>query len=129
MIINNLHKKFGKKIIFNGENFEFENGKITYVMGESGKGKTTLLRIISDLDKDYSAQIIDKPTRLAYVFQEPRLFPTLTAIENIKIVNEASTNDPKYFLNLLELNGCEDMLPSELSSAENGSSIKTTSAS
>ena len=33
--------------------FDFEDGKITYIMGESGKGKTTLLRIVAGIDTDF----------------------------------------------------------------------------
>ena len=52
MKINNLNKHFGDKEIFKNSSFEFGGGKVTYILGESGVGKTTLLRIIAGLDKD-----------------------------------------------------------------------------
>lgn len=114
MKITNLNKSFNNKIIFKNASFDFENKKITYIMGESGIGKTTLLRIISGLDTDFTGDL-DATGRISYVFQEPRLFPSLTLIENIKIVNESSSKDPNELLDLVELNGCANMYPHELS--------------
>ena len=49
-------------------------------MGKSGIGKTTLLRIIAGLDKDFQGEI-DYNGKLSYVFQEPRLFPNLSVLK------------------------------------------------
>ena len=118
MKILNLNKCFANKIIFNNASFEFEDGKITYLMGESGIGKTTLLRIIAGLDRNFSAEF-SRPDKIAYVFQEPRLFPSLTVKDNIKIVNENSKYDIDWLINLVELNGCENLYPNELSGGMN----------
>ena len=114
MKITNLNKKFENNIIFNNASFEFPCGKVTYIMGKSGIGKTTLLRIIAGLDKNHTGDI-DKIERLAYVFQEDRLFPSLTVKENITIVNPSSNVDTKELLKIVELDGCENMYPAELS--------------
>ena len=114
MRIANLTKSFNGKSVFNNYCVEFEKGKINYLMGESGVGKTTLLRIISGLDKEYSGDISFEG-RLAYVFQEPRLFPTINVLKNLKLVNDSPSLNAKKLLKTVELNGCEDMLPSELS--------------
>jgi NitT/TauT family transport system ATP-binding protein len=114
MKISNLNKSFGKNVIFENFNIEFSEGKINYIMGKSGVGKTTLLSILAGLDKDYTGEI-DIRGKIAYVFQEPRLFPTISVTENIRIVNEASQKDPKIFLSYVDLVGCEEMMPEELS--------------
>lgn len=114
MKIKNLNKRFENKIIFNNANFEFKDNRITYLMGKSGIGKTTLLRIIAGLDANYTG-IIDKIDRISYVFQEPRLFPSLTVKDNIKIVNPNSNLDVNSFLEIVELKDCENMYPNELS--------------
>ncbi len=114
MTIKNLNKSFENNIIFKDANFEFSTGKITYLMGKSGIGKTTLLRIIAGLDKNYTGEV-ERFERLAYVFQEPRLFPSLTIGENIKIVNQHSSVDVKEILEIVELSKCENMYPNELS--------------
>ena len=114
MKIIGLTKAFGEHKIFDNYSLEFEKGKISYIMGKSGIGKTTLLRIISGLDKDYSGEI-SYEGKIAYVFQEPRLFPTISALKNLTIVNDTPVLNAKKLLKTVELNGCEDMLPSELS--------------
>lgn len=114
MKITNLCKSFGDNYLFKNSNFEFENKKITYLMGKSGVGKTTLLRILAGLDKNYTGEISDNK-KVAYVFQEPRLFPSLNVLENIKIVSDKEYISPKTLLSIVELDNCEAMYPEELS--------------
>lgn len=114
MKITNLTKSFGTKIIFNNADFTFNESEITFIMGESGVGKTTLLRILAGLDIDFTG-VISPLGKIAYVFQEPRLFPHTTVLDNIKVVNDNSPFDAIELLKILELEGCEKMLPSELS--------------
>ena len=84
MTIKNLVKKFGNKIIFDGFSYNFPDRGIIAVMGKSGVGKTTLLRIIAGLDTDFSGSI-DGEFDCAFAFQEYRLFPTLNALENAAV--------------------------------------------
>ena len=114
MKISNLHKSFGDKSIFKSLSYNFEDGKVTALMGESGIGKTTLLRIIAGLDNDYTGSI-ERPTRISYVFQEPRLFSQISVLDNIKIVNDFPKHDVMKLLDLVELGECANMYPSELS--------------
>lgn len=102
MKISNLTKKFGSKIIFDNFNFEFLENKITYIVGESGSGKTTLLRIIAGLDKDYQGNI-EKSNNISYVFQEPRLFPSINVRDNISISSDTSRYSVDELLELLEI--------------------------
>ncbi|MGM9665992.1 MAG: ATP-binding cassette domain-containing protein [Eubacteriales bacterium] len=112
MKLENITKSFNGKEIISNFTRDIPNGKITYIMGASGIGKTTLLRIIAGLDTDFSGNI-EKSGKIAYVFQEPRLFPALTVKENVEIVG--GTNDSKDILSTVELDGCENMMPNELS--------------
>ena len=114
MEIKNLSKSFNDKIIFDNFNVSFPNEKITFILGESGRGKTTLLRILAGLDNDYSGEI-PKLDKVSYVFQEPRLIPSLTALENVKIVRENSENDAIKLLELFELSDALNKKPDELS--------------
>lgn len=115
MKINNLTKKFASKIIFDNATLELADGKITYITGKSGIGKTTLLRIIAGLDKAYIGEIIGSSEKVSYVFQEPRLFPNLTVSENISITTENSPYTVEMILKLIELENEKDSLPSSLS--------------
>lgn len=114
MKIRNLSKSFGDNLIFNNASFDFEDGKTTYVMGKSGIGKTTLLRIIAGLDKSFAGEI-ESSKKVAYVFQEARLFPTLTLKENIEIVNDTPKIHIDTILKILELEEASQMFPDELS--------------
>ena len=115
MKICNLSKKFNSKVIFDNQSFNFPDGKITYIMGESGCGKTTLLRIIAGLDKKFSGTVEPTDYKISYVFQEPRLFPNLTVADNISIVSDNSPFTVEKVLSLVELENEANSFPSTLS--------------
>lgn len=122
--INNLCFAFGKNSLF--EHFSLElNGADSplMVMGPSGCGKTTLLRLIAGLLTPDSGHII--APKVSFVFQEPRLFPRLTALENISLPLEAalpskaaSLERARYFLDLVSLSDRSDEYPSALSGGQ-----------
>ena len=57
------------------------------LIGPSGCGKTTLLNIVAGLDRDFTGNLALAPaTRLAYVFQEPRLLPWRSVADNLRLV-------------------------------------------
>ena len=86
--IKNLYKAYGENVVFDNLNLEFEDNKITVILGESGSGKTTLLNCIASLT-DYKGEITS--SRCSYVFQKPNLFNNLTVKDNLKIVNDSET--------------------------------------
>lgn len=82
--IRNLTKTFGEKTIFRDFFYIFQDTGSYVLKGDSGAGKTSLLRIISGLDTDYSGEIIDGGiSKTSICFQEHRLFPQLSALANI----------------------------------------------
>lgn len=120
--IKNLSKSFGEKRIL--ENFSqiFEEKGIYSLTGESGAGKTTLLRLISGLDTDYSGEIVGGGFKnVSFAFQEYRLFPELSALDNVIFANndkksEAVINEAKEMLLRLGIDEKDmSLLPSELS--------------
>ena len=80
-----LTKKYGDKTVFENLQIHFEQGEVTCVLGASGVGKTTLLRILASLEA-FEGSIDDVPKKCAFVFQEPRLLPYLTVEENLRYV-------------------------------------------
>lgn len=115
MEIKNLTKTFGDKIIFNDFSITIPKNYITFIMGESGCGKTTLLRIIAGLDKDYSGEIIKESNSISCVFQEPRLFPAITVKKNLELVQKGSDLSLDEILKIVELEGEENSFPDSLS--------------
>lgn len=82
--IKNLSKSFDGKILFENFSFSFSDKGAYAIVGESGIGKTTLLRMIAGLDKDYDGEITNGGIgRVSFAFQEYRLFPQLSVIENV----------------------------------------------
>lgn len=91
--ISNLTKKYGKKEIFKNFSLEIEAGKVTALMGKSGFGKTTLIRILMGLEKYDEGKIKGlENQKISTVFQEDRLCENLSAITNISIVCEKETS-------------------------------------
>ena len=119
--IKNLSKSFGNKTIFSDFSYEFKDKGLYLIKGDSGVGKTTLLRMIAGLDTDYSGEILGGGLgNVSYVFQEYRLFPTLTAIENVMIGSKSESCDDlekaKAYLHRLGFTSADtELYPSELS--------------
>lgn len=93
--------------------YTFEDGKITALTGASGIGKTTLLNLAAGLVKADSGRVENTYKRTAYVFQEPRLMPWQTALENVASVCK-SEEIAKRYLDIL-LPGEYNKYPDELS--------------
>lgn len=100
-------------------NLTIPHHEITVVLGKSGCGKTTLLRIIGGLDKDFEGNLsYPESAKTAIVFQEPRLMPWLTVWKNIvfglkkRDIQEAKIRE---LIALTGLTGFENVLPSQLS--------------
>ena len=82
--LNLINKSFEGKIIFDNFSYSFPDTGLYLITGESGRGKTTLLRMISGLDNNYVGSIDGGGIgKVGMAFQEYRLFPSLSAIENV----------------------------------------------
>ena len=122
IIIENLNKKYEDKVIFKDFDIEFEKNKINIILGKSGCGKTTLLKIITDIIPYESGNIkgIDSD-KLSFVFQEDRLIDWITVEENIKLIlrkdytkTQADKICSKY-LELVDVVDYKDYYPQKLS--------------
>ncbi|MBR2387542.1 MAG: ABC transporter ATP-binding protein [Clostridia bacterium] len=92
--LKNISVSFDKKAVIKDLSFTFESGKKYAIMGESGSGKTTVLNVISDLIKPQSGEVLkNNDCKIAYVFQEPRLFDWMSVLENVSIAKtDAQSN-------------------------------------
>lgn len=113
--IRDLIKKFNDHYVFNNLNLDIESDKITVILGKSGCGKTTLLRLISNLEKYDSGSINTNNLKFSYVFQEPRLFPWLTVFENIQTITNLPSDEIYRMIRMVDLEKFSNSYPDELS--------------
>ena len=100
--------------ILSGITFDVQPGEITVLIGPSGCGKTTLLNIISGIRKPEGGTCSTDGSRISYMFQESRLLPWRTVLENIKLA-APSSDDVGKMIEAVGLSGFEDYYPDELS--------------
>jgi NitT/TauT family transport system ATP-binding protein len=98
---------------------EVAAGETVAIIGPSGCGKTTLLNLIAGLDRGFTGRIERGPdTRLAYVFQEPRLLPWRTVSQNLALVLPEAPETRTRILRVLAevgLEGAAEVFASRLS--------------
>ena len=116
--LQNVGVCFGVKSVLNRCTLSLAPRERIALMGPSGCGKTTLLRTALGLQDPDSGAVTNTFSRPAAVFQEDRLFPRLTALENINLVlsGKAETiSKARHWLERLELGDAAELYPRELS--------------
>lgn len=110
-------------------NIDVKKGKITSIIGESGCGKSTMLKTIAGINTSYDGQILFEGNKIrgphkdrGFIFQEPALFEWLTVRDNISyglIINKVSKSDIKVkvdsILGEIGLKDYENYYPNQLS--------------
>lgn len=84
VVVTGLRRAFGERVVINKLNLRIARGEFVALLGESGCGKTTLLRALAGLDPIQGGRI-DAPRRPAVVFQEHRLLPWDTLSRNVSL--------------------------------------------
>jgi sulfonate transport system ATP-binding protein len=107
-------KAFGDNLVLRDLAFSVAQGETLAVLGPSGVGKSTLLRIVAGLDRDFEGEV-SRPERIAMVFQEPTLLPWRRAIENLTLVTEADAARAEAALADVGLAGRGGLFPRQLS--------------
>ena len=103
--------------IFRAFRLDIASGEFLVLLGASGLGKTTLLNIVAGLDRDYrgtvrfdAGQGAGAP-RIAYAFQNPRLLPWRTVLENVALPLPAGEESRRRALAMLEEVGLAELAP------------------
>jgi sulfonate transport system ATP-binding protein len=118
--IRDLARTFTLKGVLNGVNLDIAPGEFVALLGRSGSGKSTLLRALAGLDfeahgsGDYSV-----PERTSVIFQDARLLPWFTVLDNITLgLGRRAHDAARKTLAEVGLAGREDAWPHELSGGE-----------
>ena len=136
--IKNIFKSFGKSKVLHDISAKFERGKTNLIIGQSGSGKTVLLKCLLGLysfdqgeliyDNVYSSKMNDEEKmnikkEMGMVFQGSALFDSLSVLENVRFPLDMLTNYSEKkkdeialkFIERVNLNDAIDKLPSEIS--------------
>ena len=89
IVADKVSKRFGEKEVLKDFSLEIEQGSSVCLFGESGIGKTTLIRLLLGLILPDSGKITGVPQNCSAVFQEDRLCESFTAVRNIQIATGA----------------------------------------
>jgi len=84
VVVTHLRRAYGSRIVIDNLNLRIERGEFVVLLGESGCGKTTLLRALAGLDPIDGGRIV-APRRPAVVFQEHRLLPWESLWRNVSL--------------------------------------------
>lgn len=112
--LKHIDFSYGEKKILSDFNLTVNDGDCVCLSGPSGCGKTTVLRLIAGLEKPDSGTI-KYADKISYVFQEDRLVPNLSVLNNILL---CSGNKKDFALSVLEQAGLKniaDKKPQKLS--------------
>ena len=133
--LENVSKRYDKIDIIKNVSLDIYEGEFVTLLGASGCGKTTILRMISGLESVTSGKVfidgvdvtnIDATRReVNTIFQNLALFPKMTTYDNIAFGLRMKKMDEKLIdkkvksaINLVKLNGFQDRYPSELSGGQ-----------
>lgn len=121
-MIKNVSKNYNGKPVLKNINLEIPSDEITVIVGKSGCGKTTFLRILAGLEDITSGEIFytddngnKKDIKIGMVFQEPRLMPWLNVEKNIRFNEKDKKIDVDKILDLVSLKNVKNLYPNELS--------------
>ena len=108
-------KHFADTQVLRDVRFSVEPGEVLAIVGPSGIGKSTLLRIIAGLDQSFSGAI-SAPSKLGMVFQEPNLLPWRRVLANLTLMHPGIPEvDIRAMLERVGLSGKADLWPRQLS--------------
>ena len=105
--------------VLEGINLQLPENTITVILGRSGCGKTTLLRLVGGLEEPDAGEVIfHTEHKTAFVFQESRLMPWLNAWENVRFGLKKKEDNTAFVQNIIHmvgLKGFEKAYPAQLS--------------
>jgi len=136
--LENISYSYPEEIVLEKLSLEIEKNKITYLLGDSGSGKTTILRLIAGLEIPREGKIFienkvvskanlliipPEKRKIGYIFQNLALWPHFTVFKNIAfgLKNRNTSNIEKTVLDMLDFFGLKDYIkkfPHQLSGGQ-----------
>lgn len=133
--VKNISKIFDNKLVLNNLNFNVSDGELLSILGKSGCGKTTLLKILIGIEKPSSGSILKNNKNITkydiskrgmgIVFQNYALFPNMTVLENVSYALKNKLKDKKkaykQAIDVISMVNLEDHInkyPDELSGGQ-----------
>ncbi len=118
--LNHVSLSFNGRQILDEVSLTLEAQKINSLLGQSGCGKSTILRLISGLTVPHKGHMHIAPQHCSMVFQEPRLLPWLTVEENLRLALVGISKEVQQYeitqaLKQMHLQNTAHLMPSELS--------------
>ncbi|MCP2277976.1 sulfonate transport system ATP-binding protein [Nocardia amikacinitolerans] len=118
--ISGLRKSFGDKTVLEGVDLTIRRGEFVVLLGPSGTGKTTLLRLLTGLEIPDGGKVL-VPRRRTTVYQEPRLIPSKRVLANVIVGQRRTRQNREAGLRALaevHLDGKAGQWPATLSGGE-----------
>jgi len=122
IIFDHVTKSFDSLTVLQDLSLKVDDGQIVAVVGPSGVGKTTILKLITGIVAPDKGRVTVAEGVVGYVFQEPRLLPWRTALDNVAVPlraqgmgKAAARSAAAHWLERVGLKGFEAYHPAELS--------------
>ena len=119
--VENLVRRFAAKTILDSVDLDIGEGEFVALLGKSGSGKSTFLRALAGLDHEVKGTgTLETPERLSVIFQDARLLPWRTVIQNVTLglPGETGQEAGRKALAEVDLEGRETAWPNQLSGGE-----------
>lgn len=117
---NEVFKQYGSKTILHNIDLQIKEGEFIALVGESGGGKSTILRLLAQLEQPTGGEIFYADPQLVkrVMFQNDRLLPWLPIIENITFKNKSAIAKAQQLLDSVGLRQYDKAFPSQLSGGQ-----------
>ncbi|AYM01710.1 ABC transporter ATP-binding protein [Levilactobacillus yiduensis] len=125
--IDHIGKDYGQITALGDVNFNIEPGEFLALVGMSGGGKSTLLRMIAGLEAPTRGHVLfnhesreDSAVVIRVMFQEDRLLPWMTVLDNLSFKSHDATQqaEAKKLLHLVDLDDFAQQFPNQLSGGQ-----------
>jgi NitT/TauT family transport system ATP-binding protein len=125
-LVKDFHDRHGNQTrVLDGVDLTISGNTFVSIVGPSGSGKTTLLNIVSGIEKHSGGTVAmrsgDRDARVGYVFQDPRLLPWRTVMQNLGFVQHERAGwqeRARHYLDLVGLAHLGDRYPAQLSGGQ-----------